>query len=198
MRAHRVEVVSLRCSGFIMSHPLRPLHIGLHRGTLNRLLSPYTTVSSGSRKMKFPIRSSQVYVQPPTDVPRPQCGSLCLGAPHRLIMSYGEKAANAGPRHAGELARLPLFASHLPFSPPWLSQIKLSKSVEKVRGYNTRSLLQCLSASRCAQPIAPWWNQALEGAINRKGAHEHIRQLLKQERSQVVLPHYISAPVSLR
>src|SRR5215470_7028613 len=35
----------------------------------------------------------------------------------------------------GELTPLPPFASHLPFSPPWLSQIKLSKSVEKVRGY---------------------------------------------------------------
>ena len=36
----------------------------------------------------------------------------------------------------GKLARLPLFASHFPFSPPWLSQMKWSKSVEKVRGYN--------------------------------------------------------------
>src|SRR5262249_21480343 len=34
--------------------------------------------------------SSQVYVQPPTDVPRPQCGSLCLGAPHRLLMSHAQ------------------------------------------------------------------------------------------------------------
>src|SRR5262247_2749702 len=33
------------------------------------------------------------------------------------------------------LERLPPFASNFPFSPPWLSQIKLSKSVEKVRGY---------------------------------------------------------------
>jgi hypothetical protein len=34
------------------------------------------------------------------------------------------------------LERLPPFASNFPFSLPWLSQIKLSKSVEKVRGYN--------------------------------------------------------------
>jgi hypothetical protein len=36
----------------------------------------------------------------------------------------------------GMLERLPPFASHFPFSPPWLSQITLSKSVEKVRGYH--------------------------------------------------------------
>ena len=41
-----------------------------------------------------------------------------------------------------ELARLPPCASHLPFSPPWLSQIKLSKSVEKVRGYYNPSNLK--------------------------------------------------------
>ena len=35
----------------------------------------------------------------------------------------------------GELTRLPPCASHFPFSPPGLSQITWSKSVEKGRGY---------------------------------------------------------------
>src|SRR5215470_17125074 len=47
----------------------------------------------------------------------------------------------------GELTRLPPFASHLPFSPPWLSQIKLSKSVEKVRGYYILTCQQTKSNS---------------------------------------------------
>src|SRR5262249_7507007 len=56
MRAHRVAVGSWRGSGFLMSPPLRPPHIGLPCVTLTLLLSPYTTVSSPSRKMQLPIR----------------------------------------------------------------------------------------------------------------------------------------------
>ena len=48
----------------------------------------------------------------------------------------------------GKLEHLPPFASNFPFSPPWLSQIKLSKSVEKVRGYNSKQNHHCHDCGR--------------------------------------------------
>jgi hypothetical protein len=60
----------------------------------------------------------------------------------------------------GKLERLPPFASHFPCSLPWLSQITLSKSVEKVHGYNTAqypTFVQPFSAS----PECTWLPERL-------------------------------------
>jgi hypothetical protein len=68
------------------------------------------------------------------------------------LCAYGVKAADAGPRHAGERARRPPCAYHFPFSPPWLSQMQWSKAEEKIRGYHSLSFRQTVPR----RPLR-WW-----------------------------------------
>src|SRR5215470_1644603 len=70
----------------------------------------------------------------------------------------------------GELTPLPPFASHLPFSPPWLSQIKLSKSVEKVRGYCRLRVVRLHHPLRVNPPGALAPRESLGFLLDRVGA----------------------------